>query len=53
LPSPSAPSNAVCVHSSIDETGKRRGPMSLGEMEAEYLQALSAYYFDGELAGWK
>mmetsp|Transcript_27403 Transcript_27403/g.70603 ORF Transcript_27403/g.70603 Transcript_27403/m.70603 type:complete len:341 (-) Transcript_27403:484-1506(-) len=37
--------SGVC---SIDEQGKRRGPMSLGEMEAEYLQALSAYYFDGK-----
>eukprot|EP00803_Ostreobium_quekettii_P004712 evm.model.scf_819.7 EVM.evm.TU.scf_819.7 scf_819:51890-56835(+) len=33
---------------SIDEQGKRRGKRSLGELEAEFLEALRAWYYDGE-----
>ena len=35
--------------SSIDEQGRRR-KLTLGEMEQEFLSALTAYYFDGKVS---
>lgn len=37
--------NAFC---SIDGEGKRMAPMTLGEKEQLFLEALSAYYYDGK-----
>jgi len=38
--------NVAGEYCAIDNSGKRKGKRSLGEMEQEFLEALSSFYFD-------
>lgn len=40
--------NTAAEYCAIDSTGRRRADRTIGEMEAEFIEALSSYYYDGK-----